>query len=261
MTHKSQEKPRFEWQPNSKILLFALFFLPLLVSLGFWQLQRAEEKQQILDRYQTNRQLPPLTLARELDSDRDQQYRRAQLEVEIDNSRVIILDNRVKYGRPGYEILQVARLSGEPSGLSKKLLVNRGWVPASLDRNQLPDYPTMDGSLPLRGFLYRTLRGGYQLDDGITTLETGATRVGWISVERAERLWGEDFFPYQLRLDRDSLAALDTGWPTVSVQPQKHTAYAVQWFAMALTLLLLTFTANSNLMSLLTSSRSESRSD
>lgn len=253
MNNRPQEKPRFEWQPNSKILLFALFFLPLLVSLGFWQLQRAEEKQQILDRYQTNRQLPPLTILQGLDSGQDQQYRRAQFEVELDNSRRIVLDNRVKYGRPGYEIFQAATVAGA----SKRLLVNRGWVPASLDRSQLPDYPIISGNLPLRGYLYRTLRGGYQLDDGITTLETGATRVGWITVERAERLSGEDFFPYQLRLDRDSLAALDTGWTTVSVQPQKHTAYAVQWFAMAATLLLLTLITNSNLSSLLKSSRSD----
>lgn len=257
MTKQPQEKPRFEWQPNSKILLFALFFLPLLLSLGLWQLQRAEEKQQILDRYQTNRQLPPLTAVKELNSGRDKQYREAQLVVELDNSRVVILDNRVKYGRPGYEILQAARLPEALPGASKSLLINRGWVPASLDRTQLPDYPTIDGPLPLRGFLYRTLRGGYQLDDGITTLAAGATRVGWITVERAESLWGAEFFPYQLRLDRDSSAALDTGWPTVAVQPSKHTAYAVQWFVMAATLLLLTLIANSNLISLITSLRSD----
>mgnify|MGYP000143624448 CR=1 FL=1 len=53
---------------------------------------------------------------------------------------------------------------------------------------------------------------------------------------------------YQLRLDQDSPGALQTGWAAVSVQPAKHTGYAVQWFVMALVLLLMTLIANSNLV-------------
>ena len=34
-------------------------------------------------------------------------------------------------------------------------------------------------------------------------------------------------------------AALTIDWPVINVTPEKHTAYAVQWFAMALVLLLL----------------------
>jgi len=247
MTNNAQKKQPFEWQPNSKILLFTLLLLPLLLALGYWQLQRADEKQQILDQYQTNRQLSPVSNATELAAAADLQYRRAWIEGQIDNQRTIILDNRVKNGRPGYEILQAV----EVRGASPKLLVNRGWVPASLDRAILPTIPDIETEVQLRGFLYRTLRGGYQLDDGVGRVLDWPSRVGWIGVERAEELFGERFFPYQLRLDHDSPGALETGWVTVSVQPHKHTAYAVQWFAMALTLLILTIIANSNLISYL----------
>jgi len=90
--------------------------------------------------------------------------------------------------------------------------------------------------------------GGYHLDDGIGLVSQWPARVGWVSAARAEaELYGEDFFPYQLRLDQDSPGALQTGWATVSVQPAKHTGYAVQWFVMALVLLLMTVIANSNL--------------
>jgi cytochrome oxidase assembly protein ShyY1 len=71
--------------------------------------------------------------------------------------------------------------------------------------------------------------------------------VGWVSAFRAEELFGQAFFSYQLRLDQDSPGALQTGWATVSVQPAKHTGYAVQWFVMALVLLIMTVVANSNL--------------
>ena len=245
MTSQPQKKLTFEWQPNSKILLFSALFLPLLLILGYWQLLRADEKQEIVNQYQTNRQQPSLTDAQMLDNGQDYQYRQAAIQGEADNERVIILDNRVKYGRPGYEVLQAITISGS----AKKLLINRGWVPADLDRSILPVIPSLTGNIQLRGYLYRTLKGGYRLDDGVRNLAQGPSRVGWITVERAEQLFGESFYPYQLRLDGDSFGALETGWPTVSIYPEKHTAYAVQWFAMAVTLFILTLIANSNLIS------------
>ena len=245
MTSQPQKNTTFEWQPNSKILLFSALFLPLLLILGYWQLLRADEKQSIVNQYQTNRQQASLTDPQMLDNGQDYQYRQAAIQGEADNERVIILDNRVKYGRPGYEVLQAVTISGS----GKKLLINRGWVPADLDRSILPVVPSLIGDIQLSGYLYRTLKGGYRLDDGVRNLVQGPSRVGWITVERAEQLFGESFYPYQLRLDGDSVGALETGWPTVSIYPEKHTAYAVQWFAMAVTLFILTLIANSNLIS------------
>ena len=46
-------------------------------------------------------------------------------------------------------------------------------------------------------------------------------------------------YPYSVRLGSDSAGALTIDWPVINVSPEKHTAYAVQWFAMALVLLLL----------------------
>lgn len=214
---------------------------PLLVTLGFWQLDRADEKQRIVEQYRTNQQAPPATVAT-LNAEDSLQYRSAWLKGQLDAERRLILDNRVKNGRPGYEILEPLTVVG----LDKTILVNRGWVPASLDRTQLPQVEPVIGEVQLRGSLYQTL-GGYRLDDGIGLVKQWPARVGWVSAARAETLFGETFFAYQLRLDQDSAGALQTGWPTVAVQPAKHTGYAVQWFAMALVLIIMTIIANSNL--------------
>lgn len=233
---------KFRWQWNVKIVLFALCFLPLLVSLGFWQLERAEEKRGILEQYSLNRQSAPAGLV-ELESSDSLQYRPARLTGRLDAEKQILLDNRVRHGLPGYEVFSVLTIEGT----EKQVLVNRGWVQAALDRTILPEVPTIEGEIQLQGSLYRSLKGGFQLDDGIHRVEHWPVRVGWISVERAELLLQESFYPYQLRLDRDSLGALETGWPTVSIQPEKHIGYAVQWFLLALTLIILTVLANSNL--------------
>ena len=245
MTGSAQKTNAFKWQPNAKLLVFSLLMMPLLLCLGVWQLDRADEKQQIVDYHAVNQQLPPVTTVEELVADRDHQYRLAWLRAKVDNQRVIILDNRVKNGRPGYEILQTAKVSG----LTDKVLINRGWIEASLDRNILPSISPIEGEVQLRGYLYHALKGGYRLDDGISQVQDWPSRVGWITVERAEELFGESFLPYQLRLDQDSIGALKTGWTTVAVKPEKHVGYAVQWFAMAITLLIMTIIANSNIVS------------
>jgi cytochrome oxidase assembly protein ShyY1 len=245
MTDSAQKTNAFKWQPTAKLLVFSLLMLPLLLCLGVWQLDRAAEKQQIVDHHAINQQLPSVTSAEELVADRDHQYRLAWLRATVDNQRVIILDNRVKNGRPGYEILQAVTVLG----LTEKVLINRGWIEASLDRNILPSISPIEGEVQLRGYLYRALKGGYRLDDGIGRVQDWPSRVGWITVERAEELFGESFLPYQLRLDQDSIGALKTGWTTVAVKPEKHVGYAVQWFAMAITLLIMTIIANSNIVS------------
>ncbi len=232
---------RFHWQPNKKLLVLSLCLFPLLCLLGFWQLDRADQKQMILDQYSANQQAAP-AVAADLVGANNLQYRSAWLRGALDGSRRIILDNRVKNGRPGYEVLEAMTIAG----LEQKVLVNRGWVPASLDRNTLPQIKAVEGVIQLRGGFYQTL-GGYRLDDGISRVAQWPARVGWISAARAEELYGDAFFPYQLRLDQDSPGALQTGWPTVSVQPAKHTGYAVQWFVMAFVLVIMTVVANSNL--------------
>ena len=232
----------FSWQPNAKLLFLVLLMMPLLISLGYWQLDRAQEKREILAEFKSNQESQPVGFEL-LDTSKNLQYRQVQFVGELDASRRVLLDNRVRNGRPGYEIFEVLTLASS----ELKILVNRGWVQASLDRNELPDVESVLGQVQLRGSLYKILRGGLQLDDGVRAVESWPGRVGWISTERAAELFADEFFAYQLRLDSDSIGALTTGWPTVSVQPEKHTAYAVQWFVMALVLLLLTINANSNL--------------
>tara|TARA_B110000971_G_C19951334_1_gene473495 strand:+ start:103 stop:882 length:780 start_codon:yes stop_codon:yes gene_type:complete len=232
----------FSWQPNAKLLFLVLLMMPLLISLGYWQLDRAQEKREILAEFKSNQESQPVGFEL-LDTSKNLQYRQVQFVGELDASRRVLLDNRVRNGRPGYEIFEVLTLASS----ELKILVNRGWVQASLDRNQLPEIEPVPGQVLLRGSLYKVLRGGLQLDDGVRAVDSWPGRVGWISTDRAAEIFGDEFFAYQLRLESDSIGALTTGWPTVSVQPEKHTAYAVQWFVMALVLLLLTINANSNL--------------
>ena len=50
---------QFHWQPNKKLLVLVFFLFPLLILLGFWQLDRADEKSAIVAAFSANQQAVP----------------------------------------------------------------------------------------------------------------------------------------------------------------------------------------------------------
>ncbi len=248
MSDKAQaETIQFSWHWNWKILVFALLFLPLTLRLGFWQLSRAEEKQLLLQAHEQRMSAQPVSMDR-LKASEEHQYRPVRVSGHYDNRRTLLLDNRVRRGRPGYEVISVFRAAD-----GRTLLVNRGWVEASLDRSILPDIASVDGETGISGYLYRSPgkqvmlgEDNWQADKAVQIVQNAAPELA------AEKL-GEAFFPYQLRLDAGAPGAYETGWPVVNIMPGKHTGYAVQWFSLAALLLVLTLLANSNLAAMLRS--------
>lgn len=247
MTLSTQgRRPRFQWQPNRGVLALVVLFLPLTVALGFWQLDRAAYKQQLVNDYRLRAEAPPRPLLQvDLESDNgDHDYRRVEARGVFDNQRTLLLDGRIREGRPGYEVVVPFRLAD-----GRWLLVNRGWIAGSLNRAELPVVPPVTGEVVVTGYLYRPPGEPFTLGDEIW-LETWPQVLqnldpAWLSEQLSLPLPD-----YRLRL-APGIGALEADWDVVSVQPDKHTAYAVQWFAMALALAVLAVFANSNLASLL----------
>jgi cytochrome oxidase assembly protein ShyY1 len=63
---------------------------------------------------------------------------------------------------------------------------------------------------------------------------------------------GASLFPYSVRIDSGQPAALTVDWQIINVSPEKHTAYAVQWFTMGLALFIFFTLRSSNLWQVLT---------
>lgn len=243
MNHETQNTRGFHWQPNVGVLVFVVIFLPLTVSLGFWQLSRAAEKEQLLTEYRAREMASPLPVS-SLKEEQDHQYRRVTAQGEFDNEHSVLLENRVRRGRPGFEVVTLFKLEDN----ARPIWVNRGWIAGFLERNHLPEIPVIEGPVTIFGHLYRPLKQPFVVGEEhwrnkwpqvLQNLDRGllASHLGVVA------------FPYQLRLDQGSRGALQTGWDVVNVSPAKHRGYAVQWFAMAFALVLLGIFANSNLAS------------
>ncbi len=241
MSPSTQAPFRFRWQPNKGVVAFVVVFLPVTLALGVWQLERAGEKRRLLDTWQARRSAAPVALAT-LDPAGDHQYRRVRVEGRYLNDKTLLLDGRIRGGRPGYEVITAF----QPTGDGRRLWVNRGWIPGSLDRSQLPDVPAVADRRNLTGHLYRSPGEPFSLGEA-------PWRNNWpqvwqhLDIGRLDtRLAGESW-RWRLRLEQGAPGALETGWDTVTVLPARHIGYAVQWFALAGALLLLGLFANSNL--------------
>ena len=216
------------FRPGYLPSLLVLLLLPTLIGLGFWQLERAEEKRQLLSAQQVQQLAAPIGVG-ELEGHPDPAYTRVQLFGQFDAQHSLLLDNRTRGGQAGVEILQP--FYDQNSGLW--LLLNRGWLPWP-DRRITPSFATPETPLSLTAWVYVSLGDTLQLQQAPP--ESGWPRL--ITRVEPQALWqqlGRAGLSHELRL-YPGPASFQVDWPIVAMSPDKHLGYAVQWFALAATL-------------------------
>ncbi len=257
----SGQKPTFHFDLEWRIALATALLVPLFIGLGFWQRDRAEEKAELAAAWELRQQQAPVPL--ETLQDRpvaELAYRPVRLQGEFVPEVQFLLDNRIVQGRYGNEVLAVLQLAGS----DLQVLVNRGWVSADPGRQSLPDAPSPTGQVTLDGHLYVPPGDPYLLADQV--LESGwpkriqAVQMPVLATALAADISaGESgstpLFPYVVRIDAEQPGALTVDWRVINVSPAKHLGYSVQWFAMALALMLAFLFRSTNLWSVLTSRR------
>lgn len=235
---------RFRIQFDWRVTALAIVLLPLLLSLGFWQLDRAEEKRQMQSEFEQKQSSGPVAITA-LSRDADLRYQPVRLRGEFLNDKLLFLDNRIVQGQFGYEVVVPFRLQDE----SLIVLVNRGWMLGDKSRRSLPQPRLIDGVVTLSGDIYVPQGKLMQLAE---SAQTAWPRVEQsLDIDRLSTSFALPLFPYSVRLHSNSPAALLADWPVVNQQPEKHTGYAVQWFAMSATLLVIVLLGNTNLWALI----------
>lgn len=211
--------------------------LPLLFALGVWQLGRAEEKQQLLDRQEQRGRDSPLRLSAQTGADPEAlRYRRIVVEGEYDAAQQFLIDNQVVNGRAGYYVLTPYKMRHS----DQAVLVNRGWVPAGADRRVLPDVNIVEKQ--------QTVTGRINFFPAVGIKLTGAEipSDGWPAIVQvvdskvlSQRL-GYRLLDFQVEMDPEASNGYMREWKAgAALTPEKHVAYAFQWFGLALTLVII----------------------
>jgi surfeit locus 1 family protein len=224
--------------PRWHFVLLTLAAMALFVSLGFWQWHRGEYRSEQWRAFAGASQ--PAAGAADVASaaDLDQLPRFAQVTVqgEFDATRQFLLDNISHGGAPGYEVLSVLHLRD-----GGRLLVNRGWVPFSGYREQLPDVTLASaGELRLTGRLSVLPVAG--IESGRQPPAVAGSwprRTSFPTREQLEQVYGTTLLEPVLLLDATSGSGYLRDWQPPGIAPERNYSYAVQWWSFAVLALVL----------------------
>lgn len=219
--------------------LLTIAVATFLISLGLWQLSRAEEKQSILLQQQSQDQEAALKgMPMSIDAE-VLRHRRVELRGQFHSERQFLLDNQISQGQVGYNVLTPMKLSD-----GRWVLVDRGWIVQGVSRSALPNIEVSEELSVVQGRIYAPYAEAYALGE----FNSGA--VGWplviqfLDFHGIEAELDEAILPVTIRMDSESGPGYRREWSVVAMGPQKHLGYAVQWFAMAAAFLTLMWLAN-----------------
>ena len=218
------------------LLPFVLYLLltALLCSLGFWQLGRSEQKRQWIEQQQAALAQPSLELNQQPNVDAEAlRYRPAEVVGRYDGEHQFLVDNQIVDGKSGYFVMTPFLIEGQ----NKSVLVNRGWVPAGSDRRQLPDVGLSMQLGQVKGRINQFPSVGIKLKGAEIPSDTWPSVVQVIDHKVLSDKLKYELLDFQIELDEQSAEGYRRDWKIhIPIPPEKHIAYAVQWFGLALTL-------------------------
>ncbi len=231
----------YVFTPNLLPTLAFLALLPLLISLGIWQLNRAAFKQNLQAQYETRQSSQPISL-NELNKPRKQiEFYPIRTKGRYDNRHQFLIDNRVESHRVGFYVMTPFIPRNKPS---KLILVNRGWIPRLPTRQNLPRVKPIRGMQTITGILQSPPTKTFTLGND-TAIKQWPKLLQTINFKLIERMLKKPIYPYVVLLSPNSRHGFLRNWqPNSSVTPQKHWGYAMQWFALALTLVIIYIIVN-----------------
>ena len=212
---------------------FVIFFLPILLYLGYWQISRGFEKKAIWEAYSINKTLPPI-LEKELSlyKKEDLFYRSVVIQGSYINDS-FLLDNRVYRSKKGYEIFTPFKSEDQAV-----YLVNRGWT------NNYSDHPfkAPEGKHLIEGIISPFNKYGLNLSK-VETEKSFPVVVQELTHSSASKLLGNNLSIEKIviQLSAASKGSFEPIWGPTELKAPRHWGYAAQWLGLALVLVILYF--------------------
>lgn len=237
----------WRFAPRFLPTLATLILLPTLIALGFWQLDRADQKRALLASFAAHRHELPIhgvPLQADIPSLR---FRRVSASGHFDNAHSIFLDNRIHDGMAGFELFTPLRLAG-----GHGVLIDRGWAPLGRSRADLPRVAVRAGTVTVAGLIDKPPVPGLRLGRADAASGRWPHVVEYVDLESLARELGYPLLPVVILENRTRDSGLvrpwmQAGWhPVIGFGPRRHLSYAVQWFGLALALLVIYVAVNTH---------------
>lgn len=219
--------------------LLTIAVMALLLSLGRWQLRRADEKRVLFDSFaagtDTSRQI-------DLETGAVPRYRHVEADGHYDSARQVLIDNMVNNDRAGYFVITPFALAG-----GGWVLVNRGWVPLGASRAERPAIGVSEDARRVRGRADHLPSPGIQLGARQTLNAPYPVVAAFPSHDELAQLLKISSWTRAtdlILLDPAEPDGYVRTWTPPGFPPMRHIGYAVQWFGLALALLVIYVVTN-----------------
>lgn len=218
---------------NWRFGILALFFCVLFGRLGMWQLARADEKKQMLA--MQHQRATEIAIDWHSGETLPLQYQPIHVHGHF-SPITLLLDNQHYQHQFGYNVLS-------PLILDKGdvVLVDRGWVPGHANRDDIPEITTPSTVIEVEGNVYYPAQKSWSLGNIFDKKKDNVAVIELIDAQILSQFLHKSVYPFIIRMHPKAPNGFVREWPVVAMPPDRHVAYAVQWFAMALVVVLLYF--------------------
>jgi surfeit locus 1 family protein len=227
-----------QFRPGVRGTVVTVTLVAIAVSLGNWQLRRAEEKKALYASFDAA-SLSPAAMPVDLLEPEAAPFTPVTAYGQFDRERQVLLDAMMDGGRTGYQVLTPLLRQGLPA-----VLVNRGWIPAAPDRGVLPGVSVSGELRRVTGFLGHLPVPAMRLAGPAGESASWPRLALYPTREQLEQMLGYPVLDAVVLLGPEQPDGYLRNWRPQLLSPDRHLGYAMQWFAIAMALIVIYVVVN-----------------
>lgn len=210
--------------------LLILIVMAVTIRLGFWQRDRALQKEALQAQIERYESAPPQTVGATPLPLGGVQFRRVRATGTFRPDLVVYLDNRPYNDQPGFYVVMPLALQG-----GGYVLVNRGWLPRNIaERDTIAPYDTPAGPVTVEGIGRADASRAFELGAGGSAPHQKIRQNLGVASYAAET--GLPLQPFVIEQTGFVPAAKDglvRDWPAPDTGVERNYGYMLQWWGMA----------------------------
>jgi cytochrome oxidase assembly protein ShyY1 len=208
--------------------LAVLLVVAVTLRLGFWQRDRAHQKEVLQAQIDRFEHATPIAVGERVLPLAEIEFRRVVARGRFMPELTVYLDNRPHNDQPGFYVVTPLKLDG-----GGYMLVNRGWVPRNAaERSAIAPHRTPDGDVTIEGIARADASRAFELGQGGSAPHQKIRQNLDVAAYAGET--GLPLQPFVLQQTSDDGDQLVRDWPAPTTGVERNYGYMLQWWGMAL---------------------------
>jgi surfeit locus 1 family protein len=207
--------------------LLILLAMAVTTRLGFWQLDRAHQKEALEAQIMRYAHAAPQAVTAAPISLQSIEFHRVRASGRFVPQHVVYLDNRPYRDQPGFYVVMPMKLAD-----GGYVLVNRGWLPRNANvRTAIAPYTTPAGDVTIEGIARADASRAFELGQGGSAAHQTIRQNVDVAAYAAET--GLPLQPFVIQQTSGLEDGLVRDWPAPATGVERNYGYMFQWWGMA----------------------------